>query len=70
MASRNFVIPSMPRNLFSINVRKERFLGLFALRHWQGLNALSKKFDDHVPDQSGNQGNRKVVDRENILDGE
>ncbi|MGA7796740.1 MAG: hypothetical protein WCA19_27235, partial [Candidatus Acidiferrales bacterium] len=41
-----------------------------SLRHWQCLNALSEKFHNHVSDQSGNEGNHKVVDRENIIHGE
>jgi hypothetical protein len=36
----------------------------------QGLNPLPKIFKNHVPDQSGNDGNAKVGDRENIVNGE
>jgi hypothetical protein len=39
-------------------------------RRRQGSNSLSKKFNDQVPDHSGNQGNHKIVDRENIVNGE
>src|SRR5579864_8523267 len=34
------------------------------------LNPLSKKLNNYVSDQSGNEGNHKVVDRENIRNGE
>ncbi len=39
-------------------------------KSFKGLNPLSKKFNNHIPDQSGNEGNHKVVDRENIDNGE
>src|ERR1700676_595400 len=59
-------IPRSARN----DINKLFFWQAVKLAHWRSLNLLAKKLHNHISDESGNHGNRKIRKCENILNGE